>query len=181
MQISTDRYGMQIPIKARSALGDVAMIDAQSEAARSASGSSAAPVPDRKNPASAFQASLSAMALDRADAATQQTSGQTINPADYLIASDIKLYEKTTGGTIKDGVLYDKDGNVNASQANMDLVCAMYEMRAHGTFSSRDQSRTLLSGDITAADLRSFIEHYSKNPGAYDMDILDRALGEVGA
>lgn len=48
-----------------------------------------------------------------------------VNPAEWLSPSDISLFEKTTGGTIKDGVIYDKNGVANGSQANADLVFAL--------------------------------------------------------
>lgn len=181
MHVSTNRYGIQIPVQVPAALSESTGANNANEKAKFSPGSIGTIANSLGTASSSLQASLAASALDKAgDAQSSATTSQTINPADYLTASDIKLYEHVTGGTIKDGVLYDKDGNVNSSQANMDLVDAMYQMRAHGTFLSNGNVIPI-SGDITADAFKGFIEHYSKNPGAFDMDVLNKALNALNS
>ena len=43
-----------------------------------------------------------------------------VNPAEWLSPSDISLFEKVTGSTIKDCVIYDKNGNKNTNQSVTD-------------------------------------------------------------
>jgi hypothetical protein len=96
-----------------------------------------------------------------------------VNPAAWLSPSDISLFEQTTGGTIKDGTIYDKNGAVNSDMTNTDLVCSLFEMRNFGTFSN-DQPQ-LIQGAITANDLEGFIDHYKNDP-AINTTILNKAL-----
>lgn len=105
-------------------------------------------------------------------------SSGVVNPADWLLPSDISLYEQATGGTIKDGVIYDKDGNVNSDQANADLVNSLFDMRNYGTFS--DGQPRLIIGDITVGDLKAFID-YNRPNSAVNTGILDRALEALSA
>jgi hypothetical protein len=79
-----------------------------------------------------------------------------------------------TGGTIKDGVIYDRSSKVNNDKANTDLVNAMFEMRNFGTFSNGQPK--LVQGAITANDMQGFIARYKDNKGALDMGILNSAL-----
>lgn len=101
-----------------------------------------------------------------------------VNPAEWLSPSDIKLFEQATGGTIKDGVIYDKDGNVNGDQANSDLVNSLFDMRNFGTFSG-GQPR-LITGDISVDDLRAFID-YNRSNSAVNLGVLDKALEALSA
>lgn len=101
-----------------------------------------------------------------------------VNPAEWLSPSDIKLFEQATGGTIKDGVIYDKDGNVNGDQANSDLVNSLFDMRNFGTFSA-GQPR-LISGDISVDDLKAFID-YNRSNSAVNLGVLDKALEALSA
>lgn len=101
-----------------------------------------------------------------------------VNPAEWLSPSDIKLFEQATGGTIKDGVIYDKDGNVNGDQANSDLVNSLFDIRNFGTFSA-GQPR-LISGDISVDDLKAFID-YSRSNSAVNLGVLDKALEALSA
>jgi hypothetical protein len=101
-----------------------------------------------------------------------------VNPAEWLSPSDISLFEKVTGGTIKDGVIYDKNGNENTNQSVTDLVCALCDMRNMGTFDGNGQPK-LVAGAITANDMQGFIARYKDNKGAFNMDILNSALGTL--
>jgi hypothetical protein len=101
-----------------------------------------------------------------------------VNPAEWLSPSDIKLFEQATGGTIKDGVIYDKDGNVNGDQANSDLVNSLFDMRNFGTFSA-GQPR-LIAGDISVDDLKAFID-YNRSNSAVNLGVLDKALEALSA
>jgi hypothetical protein len=92
-----------------------------------------------------------------------------INPAEWLSASDEDLFHKVTGGTIKNGVIYDKDGVADGSQSNADLVCALYEMRNEGTFDKANLNRVAVTGDLTVEDVANYLAHYST--GGFGGDI----------
>jgi len=118
-----------------------------------------------------LQSALSANAINKASEAGSQTqprpglpgsslaaalSNGGANPTEWLSQSDVDLFHAATGGTIKDGVIYDKNGNVNTDQGMSDLVNALFDMRNFGTFSSDQQPRAI-SGAITAQDLQGYI------------------------
>lgn len=136
----------------------------------------------------ALNASLAAAALEKAGpqdlgVISRGAKGATleeamskgvVNPADWLSESDVKLFEQTTGGTIVNGVIFDKNGNESNSEADADLVQALFDMRNYGTFDAEGNLATL-KGDITAADFRGFIDHYRSNTGTFDMQTLQKA------
>ncbi|MDH4411791.1 MAG: hypothetical protein QE484_00685 [Rhizobium sp.] len=136
---------------------------------------------------------LSANALNAPDASLSRTpttagiaspalaaamSRGVVNPAEWLSPSDIKLFEQATGGTIHDGVIYDKDGNAYGDPANSDLVNSLFDMRNFGTFSG-GQPR-LITGDISVNDLKAYID-YNRTNSALNIGILDRALEALSA
>lgn len=105
-------------------------------------------------------------------------SSGVVNPAEWLLPSDIKLFEQATGGAIRDGVIYDKDGIAYGDPANSDLVNSLFDMRNFGTFSGGQPK--LISGDISVDDLMAFID-YNRPNSAVNIGILDRALEALSA
>ncbi|MDO6963136.1 hypothetical protein [Rhizobium alvei] len=101
------------------------------------------------------------------------------NPIDYMTSTDIALWESVTGGTIEGGKAYLPDVTEGNTEAGSDLIEAIYEMRAHGTFDSLG-NRVALSGDISVEDMQGYIDHY--RPGGWvssDTHVLDLALTEL--
>lgn len=84
----------------------------------------------------------------------------------YLTKSDIALYEKATGGTIKDGIITSSD--TGSFRASLNLVIQLNNLRSSGAVPS--------SQDITAADLQAIVKNYQSGPGTYDTSILEKAL-----
>ncbi|RKE76938.1 hypothetical protein [Rhizobium sp. AG855] len=185
MQIS-DRYTMRIPAQqsaAKDTTASPALMQDQSPKSRTAL---IGPVASSSH--QSLGATLSASALNTAGGSLSRTpttagmaspalaaalSSGVVNPADWLSPSDISLYEQTIGGTIKDGVIYDKDGNINSDQGNADLVNALFDMRNFGTFAMGQPK--LIAGDITSDDLKAFIDYHRGN-SAVNTQILDKAL-----
>jgi hypothetical protein len=190
MEIS-NRYNMPIPSQypalskeVGEAWQDNASIDAPNAVVRGGSGSAA-----HQN----LSMTLSANALNAPDASLSRISTTAgiaspalaaalstgvVNPAEWLSDSDIKLFEQTSGGTIKDGVIYDKNGNENSDQANADLVNSLFDMRNFGTFSGGQPK--LITGDISVGDLKAFID-YNRSNSAVNTGILDKALEALSA
>lgn len=104
--------------------------------------------------------------------------GKAVGPADWLTQSDIDLFHATTGGTIKDGVIYDKNGDVSTSNSDGALVNALFDMRNYGTFDSSDQNLVKINGTITADDLKNYIQHYQRSGSSVDIgyDVLNKAV-----
>jgi hypothetical protein len=100
-----------------------------------------------------------------------------VNPAEWLSPSDISLFEKVTGGTIKDGVIYDKSGVAYGSKSDSDLVNALCDMRNCGTFSANSQLQ-MVQGAITVNDIQGYINHYAAKttPNPINIDILNSAI-----
>jgi len=104
--------------------------------------------------------------------------GKAVGPANWLTQSDIDLFHATTGGTIKDGAIYDKNGNVSTSNSDGALVNALFDMRNYGTFDSSDQNLVKINGTITADDLKNYIQHYQRSGTSVDIgyDVLNKAV-----
>jgi len=109
--------------------------------------------------------------------------GNIVNPADWLEPSDIALFEKVTGYTIKEGKIVDQDGNPppdpgKGASPEGNLLFSLYHMRIYGTFDGNGQPG-LITGEITKADLRAFISHGAANL-TNDRRLLDKALSALG-
>lgn len=107
---------------------------------------------------SSLQQQLAALGVNGSSASRPPT-GVVINPAEWISQSDIDLFHKVTGGTVKDGVIYDSNGNVDTSSRSMLLVDGLYEMRNYGTFDNVE-NRIEIHGAITVSDLQGFIHQY---------------------
>ncbi len=132
-----------------------------------------------------LQASLAGRALDKAAEGAgveEKQNSKVINPADWIEPSDIALFEKVTGYTIKDGNIVNPDGTrPKESEVQGDpasFLMGLFHMRNYGTFDSSGQP-TPISGEITATDLSAFMR-YNAASGAYDEALLEKALEALG-
>jgi hypothetical protein len=110
--------------------------------------------------------------------------GKVVGPADWLTQSDIDLFHAATGGTIKNGVIYDKNGDVSDSDSDGALVNALFDMRNYGTFDSSDQNLVKINGSaITADDIKNYIQHYQRSGSSVDIgyDVLDKAVNVLSS
>ncbi|MFK0166940.1 hypothetical protein [Rhizobium sp. NPDC090279] len=190
MEISSSQYHSQ---SITSLLTDTASSAPLSESLVSTNKSSAIPPstgPSYGRGYTSFQQSLAASYLDgsaslssssamkNAEGLTlaEASSKGTINPADWLSQSDKDLYHKVTGGSIKDGIAYDADGNPDWSERSQNLIDSLYQMRNYGTFDSQG-NMTAITGTITASDRQGYIDHYSRGGWfSSDMGILDETM-----
>lgn len=189
MQVSTNKYNIQLPgIQLPSALSDIDFMgDGSANSASKGSSNSSAGVVGNSNSvgssSAALQVSLSASALNKASGkVTGSPDTQTINPVNHLTSSDIKLVEQTTGVTIVDGSVYDKDGN--PSPANSDansLIASIYEARTYGIENSSGTGRLSVSSDLTTDEMHLMMdnainENRSAMIGHQSKEVLQKAL-----
>jgi hypothetical protein len=190
MQITSSDYKYRISTKSATSSSDVLALATEVSTSPSKNANSVLPSPI-DGAKSAFRSSLAANALNshemplskiptRAGEASPALAAALaegmVNPADWLSDSDIKLFEQTTGGTIKDGVIYDKNGNVSSDIADTQLVLSLSDLRNYGTFENGQPK--LIAGEITADDLRHFID-YNRTNNAVNTDILKQALNSL--
>ncbi|MBB4955497.1 hypothetical protein H4S14_003552 [Agrobacterium vitis] len=175
MQISSATYNMQISAKTYSGqdsatafLFDTLVSDASSSDIEDA---------DITNTSAAnLHSILASSALEKSGftdedirankLANVNYTGAMQDPTKYLTQSDIALYEKTTGGAIKEGIIIGNDKDT--SGASMNLALQLCFLRMSGAVPS--------SQDITAADLQAVVKNYQSGPGAYDTSMLEKAL-----
>lgn len=190
MEISSSYYRSQsITSLLKDTVSSAPIEDSGQRANKSSSGSSLSGISYSQG-YTAFQQSLAASNLSGSASTSNsaQTNvegltldevkarGRVINPADWLSQSDVDLFHKVTGGTIKDGVIYDSAGNEDTSNRSLDLVGNLYQMRDHGTFDGNG-NRVGISGSITADDLQQYIDHFSKGGWVgTDLGVLDDAM-----
>lgn len=101
-----------------------------------------------------------------------------VNPIDWVAKSDIELFQKTTGKSIKDGNIVDQDGSISTSQECAEFLGAIYEMRNFGTFDHDGQPRSI-DKIITANDIGDYINHHQKQMSINQLEMLRKSMSHI--
>jgi hypothetical protein len=169
MQISSSTHGFRIATQLKTALGDAPYSADDGKKSSSASASVNVDTALISGSAqSALQLTLAANAVNGGGDASS-SPGHVTNILNSLTPSDIKLITDATGSTYTNGELI---GGIDSSN----LQVALYAMRTTGT--GEGNSVEPVTGDITAAELRAFIQRGISGMGNSEainhaLDILD--------